>query len=180
MTGQQPRATALTYHLRPATLADLAQIVALDQAIFGAYGADEAPAIIQARLAVFPAGCAVIEEDQSSGGSPAVVAYLTTEKWATLREPALDEDPHFTHQPQGRILNITTLAVSPEQQGCGLGQRLLTHAITIAHAEGCRTIVLETAHAEQFYLRHGFVTTGQREQRGISLAIMRRDLAAPQ
>jgi ribosomal protein S18 acetylase RimI-like enzyme len=148
----------------------------LDQAIFGAYGADELPAIIQARLAVFPAGCALIEEKQPGIGSAPIVAYLTSEKWADLREPALDEDPHHTHQPQGRILNITTLAVSPQQQQRGLGQRLLAYAVTIARAEGCRAIVLETAHAEQFYLRHGFVTIGQREQRGIALAIMQRDL----
>jgi hypothetical protein len=45
--------------LRPATATDLPQIIALDQAIFGAYGADEDPAIIQARLAVFPQGCLV-------------------------------------------------------------------------------------------------------------------------
>lgn len=177
---QQSPSSQLIYHLRPATLADLAAIVALDQAIFGAYGADEAPATIRARLAVFPAGCAVVEEDLPGSGSAAIVAYLTSEKWADLREPALDEDPHFTHHSHGQFLNITTLAVSPEHQGCGLGQRLLAHAVTIAHSEDCRAIVLETARAEQFYLRHGFVTTGQREQRGISLAIMRRDLAAPQ
>lgn len=157
---------------RPATNADLPQIIALDQAIFGAYGADEDPAVIRARLAVFPAGCVVLEEPAVDGEPGVLLGYLTTEKWATPREPALDEDPHTTHTPQGRILNITTLAVHPAHQNRGLGQRLLDEAMAIARREGCKEIILETAHAERFYLRHGFTKSGERRQRGIVLHIM--------
>lgn len=160
-------------HIRPATVADLAQIIALDQAIFGAYGADEDPAIIRARLEVFPVGCAVLEE---SAEAVLIAGYLTTEKWETPREPALDEDPHTTHAPHGRILNITTLAIHPAYQNRGLGQRLLDEAIAIARREGCEQIILETAHAERFYLRHGFAKLGERQQRGITLHIMQRTL----
>lgn len=151
----------------------------MDQAIFGRYGADEAPTTIQARLEIFSDGCAVIEVTQPSAtAATAVVAYLTTEKWATLREPALNEDPRLIHQPNGDILNITTLAVSPDHQQRGLGEWLLTYAINVARAEGCHTVILETAYAERFYLRNGFVTTGRRQQRGIDLAIMKRNLAS--
>jgi ribosomal protein S18 acetylase RimI-like enzyme/tetratricopeptide (TPR) repeat protein len=158
--------------LRPATLADLPQIIALDQAIFGPYGADEEPATIRARLELFPAGCIVLEERTEEGKPGAILGYLTTEKWATPREPALDEDPYITHDPNGRILNITTLAVHPAHQNRGLGQRLLDEAIAIARCEGCEQVILETANAERFYLRNGFTKSGECRQRGILLHIM--------
>ena len=49
------------YRMRPATLEDWPGIAALDQEIFGAYGAQEEPAIIRSRLVTFPQGCAVLE-----------------------------------------------------------------------------------------------------------------------
>lgn len=161
--------------MRPATLADWPGITALDQKIFGAYGAQEEPAIIRSRLATFPQGCTVLESVRGSE-PPFIAGYLTTEKWAELREPALDEDPRESHQPDGRVLNITTLAVSPACQNQGLGARLLDSAVAIARREGCRQIILETARAERFYLRHRFRRTGVRIERGIEMAIMVLDL----
>lgn len=163
------------YWMRPAALEDWPDIVALDQEIFGAYGAQEEPAIIRSRLVTFPQGCAVLE-GSSAGETPFIAGYLTTEKWAALREPALDEDPQESHQPDGQVLNITTLAVAPACQNQGLGPRLLDRAIDIARQEGCRQIILETAHAEQFYLRYRFRRIGARTERGISMAIMVLDL----
>ena len=108
------------YRMRPATLEDWPGIAALDQEIFGAYGAQEEPAIIRSRLVTFPQGCAVLE-GACGDGRPFIAGYLTTEKWAELREPALDEDPQESHRPDGRVLNITTLAVAPVCQNQGLG-----------------------------------------------------------
>jgi len=155
--------------MRPANLADLPAIVALDQAIFGAYGADEDPQIIEARLKTFAAGSRVIVEGVEG---ETIVAYLTTEKWSTRREPALNEDPATTHQADGRILNITTLAVAPQAQRRGIGRRLLDAAREIAHSEGCTEIILETARAKDFYLAHGFSAVGVRYQRSIRLDVM--------
>ena len=162
------------YRLRPAALEDWPAIAALDQEIFGAYGAQEEPAIIRSRLETFPQGCVLLEGRR--GGSPFIAGYLTTEKWAALREPALDEDPQESHRPDGQVLNITTLAVAPACQNQGLGAALLDSAIAIARQEGCRQIILETAHAERFYLRHRFRRTGSRTERGIEMAIMVLDL----
>lgn len=153
---------------RPATLADAAQIIALDQAIFGAYGGDEEPDIIRARLAVFPAGCLVLEAADGR-----MAGYLTTEKWAAMREPALDEHPADTHDPHGRVLNVTTFAIAPDFQNHGLGVKLLNKTINLAKEEGCTQIVLETANAKRFYTRHHFEHIGTRFQRGIKLFIMR-------
>lgn len=157
--------------IRQATAADLPPIIALDQAIFGDYGADEDPAVIAARLEIFPEGCVVLVEPETPQALP-LLGYLTMEKWHTLREPALDEDPRLTHQPTGTILNITTLAVAPTHQQRGLGAQLLAYAVTLARHQGCTAIVLETAHAARFYERHGFVKSGERHQRDILLYIM--------
>lgn len=165
--------------IRQATVTDLPQIIALDQAIFGVYGADEDPAVIAARIAVFPVGCVVLEESPISGAAPHLLGYLTTEKWDTLREPALDEDPWLTHRPTGSVLNITTLAVAPQQQQRGLGRQLLTYALALAQREACTEIVLETARAEHFYQRYGFVKIRERYQRGILLHVMHYPLAKP-
>ncbi|MEZ4614967.1 MAG: N-acetyltransferase [Caldilineaceae bacterium] len=168
--------------LRQANLEDWPQLVALDQAIFGSYGAQEDPAIIRARLEVFPEGCVVLEdvlEEDELEGRPApkleastILGYLTTEMWQNVREPALDEDPHLTHQPAGTVLNITTLAIAPNQQNRGLGAQLVQQALAIARRAQCTQIVLETAHAETFYRRHGFTKIGERRQRDIKLHVM--------
>ncbi len=163
------------YRMRPAAPADWRAFVALDEEIFGWYGAQEEPAIIRGRLATFPQGCAALE-GRSRDGQPFIAAYLTTEKWSEVREPALDEDPRASHQPDGRVLNITTLAVAPACQGQGLGARLLEQAIAVARTEGCSQIVLETAHAERFYERHRFRRIGERTERGIKMAIMLLEL----
>lgn len=165
--------------LRQATLADWADLVRLDRLIFGVYGAQEDPATIRARLEVFVQGCAVLEEARvfpESKSERTILGYLTTEKWDAVREPVLDEDPYQTHRSSGTVLNITTLAIAPEEQNRGLGVQLVHHAIAVAHREGCRQIVLETAHAAAFYERHGFIKIGERSQRDIPLHIMLYEL----
>ncbi|MEM7537543.1 MAG: N-acetyltransferase [Chloroflexota bacterium] len=157
--------------IRQTTINDHEIIVALDQEVFGWYGAEEDPEIIHARLEVFAEGCAILEA-QDESGNHAVVGYLTTEKWASQREPVLDENPYETHEPAGSVLNITTLAIAPSKQNRGLGKVLLDHAIEIAQREGCTHIILETARAQRFYLRHGFTVVSERQQRGIVLTVM--------
>ena len=159
--------------LRTARPTDLPQIIAADAAVFGWYGAQEDPQVIAARLQVFPQACIVLEANGEFAG------YATAEKWSSLREPVLDENPHETHDPAGSIFNITTLAVLPNQQRGGLGQALLKRLIEIARNEQCTQIVLETAHAEAWYARHGFLKVRERTQRGIRLPIMAMRLVYP-
>ncbi|MFN8473239.1 MAG: GNAT family N-acetyltransferase [Anaerolineae bacterium] len=163
--------------MRPAVVDDLPQIVAMDRDLFSEHGTEEDPAIIRARLEVFPAGCVVLEE-RADGRPARFVGYLTTEKWADAREPTLDEDPRVTHKPDGRVLNITTLAVGRADQRGGLGARLLAFAEDLARREGCAEIILETEQAERFYLRHGYETLGERRQRNAHLIVMRKRLAS--
>jgi ribosomal protein S18 acetylase RimI-like enzyme len=168
---QEQADTSIT--IRQATGADLQQIVAMDQDLFGWYGANEDPEVIRARLEVFPQGCVVMEQHSVEGETIDFVGYATTEKWEDFREPSLDENPYTTHKPDGRVLNITTLAIGRPYQNQGLGSRLLAHVTGIARHEGCHAIVLETARAQSFYLKHGYETVIEREQRGITLYVMR-------
>ena len=82
--------------IRPAIEADLPQIIALDQALFGWYGAAESPTVIRRRLALFPEGFIVLAKQGQ------VLGYGSAEKWLQQREPALDEDPSVTHHPDGQ------------------------------------------------------------------------------
>ena len=159
------------FDIRPAEPLDLSTVVKLDQLIFGVYGGDEDPTIIAARLAVYPAGCVILEREDGT-----VAGYLTTEKWHEIRDPVLNEDPSETHKPDGTVLNITTLAIAPAFQNQRLGERLLKHAESLARSEGCTDVILETARAVRFYERHGYTLVSEREQQGVRLFVMQRTL----
>ena len=98
---------SMAYAIRPATQADLPDIVALDTEAFSPYGTAEDPQVIAARHAVFPEGMLVIEGEQR------LIGYGSAEKWLTEREPALNEHPAATHHPTGQIFCITAMAVWP-------------------------------------------------------------------
>jgi N-acetylglutamate synthase-like GNAT family acetyltransferase len=105
-----------------------------------------------------------------------IAAYGCSEKWLTEREPGLDENPLVTHQPEGRILCITAMAVKMNYRGRGYGLRILDKLLEIAHREGCKKIVLETTHAQGLFLKRGFKTVQQRTEREISLDVMSLDI----
>src|SRR5512134_1046553 len=98
---------------------DLPAVVAIDTEAFTPYGTAEKPETFQLRLTAFPDGFIILVADNEIAG------YGCTEKWLIEREPALDEDPLATHQPDGRILCITAMAVKTKYRGRGYGLRLL-------------------------------------------------------
>jgi N-acetylglutamate synthase-like GNAT family acetyltransferase len=88
----------------------------------------------------------------------------------------LGEDPAQTHVPNGRIFCITGMAVRRAHWRRGYGTALLERLLAIAQEQGCEQVVLETTHAVGLYARHGFVVTGQRTQRDVTLTVMARAL----
>lgn len=62
----------------------------------------------------------------------------------------------------GRFLYVDDLVVTQDGRGKRLGARLLQHLRTIAHDEGCRELVLDTALSnalgQRFYFRQGLLT----------------------
>lgn len=148
---------------------DLPTVVQIDTEAFSPYGTAEKPETFQLRLTAFPDGFIILVADNEIAG------YGCTEKWLTEREPGLDENPLTTHNLDGRILCITALAVKKEFRGRGYGLRILDKLIEIARRERCLKIVLETTHAQGFFLKRGFKTVHSRTERGVSLDVMSLD-----
>jgi ribosomal protein S18 acetylase RimI-like enzyme len=141
-------------------------VVDLDDEAFSPYGTVEGIEVFRARLQSFPAGFIVLEVDGE------IAAYACSEKWLCEREPKLNENSKDTHHPNGKIFFITGMAVSVTYRGKGYGLALLDRLTAIARQENCDKIVLETTHAQGFYLKRGFKVTGTRQERGVALNVM--------
>ncbi|MGB8984402.1 MAG: GNAT family N-acetyltransferase [Anaerolineales bacterium] len=152
--------------IRNARDQDIPAVVEIDAEAFSPYGTAEKPETFQLRLTAFPDGFVILIADNE------IAAYGCSEKWLAEREPGLDENPMATHQPDGRILCITGMAVKTKYRGRGYGLRVLDKMIEIAHREGCRKILLETTHAQGLFLKRGFTTVQSRTERGIALDVM--------
>ena len=149
---------------------DISAVVEIDAEAFTPYETAEKQETFRLRLTAFPDGFIILVAENE------IAAYGCSEKWLTEREPGLDENPLTTHQPDGRILCITSMAVKKDYQGRGYGLRTLDKLIEIGHREGCRKIVLQTTHAQGLFLKRGFTTVQNRTERGISLDVMSLDI----
>jgi ribosomal protein S18 acetylase RimI-like enzyme len=156
--------------VRNAREQDIPAVVEIDAEAFSPYGTAEKPETFQFRLTAFPDGFVILIADNE------IAAYGSSEKWLTEREPGLDENSLVTHQPEGRILCITAMAVKTKYRGRGYGLHILDKLMEIAHREGCRKIVLETTHAQGLFLKRGFQMVESRTERGISLDVMSLDI----
>jgi len=145
---------------------DISAVVEIDTEAFSSYGTAEKPETFQLRLRTFPDGFIILVAENE------IAAYGCSEKWLTEREPGLDENPATTHQPDGKILCITGMAVKTNYRGRGYGLMILDKLIEIARQDNCRQIIVETAHAQGLYLRRGFKTIRKRAEREISLDVM--------
>jgi N-acetylglutamate synthase-like GNAT family acetyltransferase len=152
--------------IRNAREQDIPVVAEINTGAFSADGTAETEETFQRRLTAFQNGFIILVADNEIAG------YGCTEKWLTEREPGLDENPRVTHQSDGRILCITSLAVTMNHQGKGYGLRILDKLLEIAHRERCQKIILETAHAQGFFLKRGFKTVQNRTERGVSLDVM--------
>ena len=152
--------------IRNAREQDIPAVAEIDTEAFAPYGTAEKPETFQHRLTAFPDGFVILIADNE------IAAFGSSEKWLTEREPGLDENPMASHQPDGRILCITAMAVKKKYQGRGYSLLVLDKLMEIAHREGCRKIVAETTHAQDLYRKRGFTTVQNRMERGISMEVM--------
>lgn len=134
-------------------MADLTELMELDQRIFGAGGYSESEETMADRIRLFPEGCLVVGDTQENR----LVGFLTAERWQTEKPYQLDQSPRESHDPDGEILCITSLGIHPSCQGQGLGERILSEIQHRALHFGCREIRLSTMSARSFYERHSFV-----------------------
>ncbi|HYN88189.1 MAG TPA: GNAT family N-acetyltransferase [Ardenticatenaceae bacterium] len=152
--------------IRPARQDDLVQVFDIDHEAFSPYGTAETPDIIAKRWEVFPEGFIVVERDG------VILGYGSSEKWLHQREPSLNEDPSQTHSPLGRIFCITAMAVRRYSWNQGFGSSILERLICIARRHECKQVILETTHAQQFYLHRGFRIIKERRQWDATLAVL--------
>lgn len=165
--------TTANFTIRRATLADVADIYAVDQEAFAPYGTAEDHVVFGRRLMAYPAGFLLLVSDGET------VGYACAEKWAEDREPQIGQDPFTVHHRYGRVFCITGMAVRAAHRGRGGGRALLDQLLALAQAEGCQKVVLETSHAAGFYLKRGFVVTGERQHGAALLYIMELNLEQP-
>ena len=149
---------------------DIPAVIEIDIEAFSPYRTTEKPETFQLRLTAFADGFIILVADNE------IAAFGCSEKWLTERAPALDENPLVTHQPDGRILCITAMAVKMKYRGRGYGIRILDKFLEIAHRESCKKIILETTHAQGLFLKRGFKTVQNRTERGISFDVMSLDI----
>lgn len=156
--------------VRNAREQDIPAVAEIDDEAFSRDGSAAKPETFQRRLTVFPNGFIILVAENEIAG------FGCSEKWLEEHEPGVDENPFATHQPDGRIFFITAMAVKMKYRGRGYGLLLLDKLMEIAHLEGCKKIVVETADAQGLYLKRGFKTVRERTEGGISLDVMSLDL----
>ena len=156
--------------IRNAREQDIPAVTEIDIEAFSRYGTAQQPETFQRWLTAFPNGFIILVADNE------IAAYGCSEKWLAERERGVGDNPLKTHQPDGRVLCITSLAVKASHQGKGYSLLVLDKLMEIAHNEGCRQIVVETPHAQDLYLKRGFQTVRTRTEGEISLDVMSLDI----
>jgi ribosomal protein S18 acetylase RimI-like enzyme len=156
--------------IRNAREQDIPAVAEIDAEGFAPYNTAAKPEAFQIRLTAFPNGFIILVAENE------IAAYGSSEKWLTEHAPTPRQNPFATHQPEGRIFCITALAVKAKYRGRGYRLLLLDKLIEIAHLEGCKKVLVETAEAQDFYRKRGFQTVETRTERGNSLDVMSLDL----
>jgi len=149
---------------------DIPAVAEIDAEAFTAYGTAEKPETFQLRLKTFPDGFLILIAENE------IAAYGCSEKWLAEREPGLNENPATNHHIDGKILCITAMAVKSNFRGRGYGLLILDKLIEIARRENCGQIILETTHAQDFYVKRGFKMIRKRTEGEISMDVMSLDL----
>jgi len=159
-------ATTTKILIRNARDQDIPAVTVIDTEAFSSYGTAEKPETFQLRLKAFPDGFIILIAENE------IAAYGCSEKWLTEREPGLDENPTTTHNLDGKILCITSMAVKTNFRGRGYGLLILDKMIEIGRRENCGQIIVETTHAQGLFQKRGFNTLRKRTEREISLDVM--------
>ena len=156
--------------VRNAREQDIPAVAEIAAEVFASYGTAETPETFQRRLTNFQNGFIILVAENE------IAAYGCSEKWLAEPEPGLDENPVTTHQLDGKIFCITSMAVKEKFQKRGYGLQILDKLIEKAQLEGCKKIVLETTHAQSFYQKRGFKKVRTRTEREASLDVMALEL----
>ena len=146
-TRRERSAARLPVEIRPARLADLDALVALEHAAFTTDRAERRAIRHAIRSASMTLLVAVVREPGEGGEAEILVGAATIERRRT-----------------SRVARLSSLAVAPARIGLGLGRRLLQAAELDARAHGCQRLRLEVradnGSGIRLYERGGYARTG--------------------
>jgi ribosomal-protein-alanine N-acetyltransferase len=158
----------MSYVLRRAVAADMAEIMRLERAGFAA-AIQETEQTFAGRLSAAPEGCWVLAAEAGR-----LVGYLCAEFWPL--EPAFNADrfarnhaAKASHILDGEELYVSSMVVDPATRGTGWGRRLFRDAVAAMFASHPRlrsTILIvhpEWASARRIYRAEGFAEIGEIE-----------------
>lgn len=155
----------MNLQLRPATPADLPEIMRLERAGF-ASDIQETELTFGERLAAAPEGCWVLAD-----GAGRLYGYLCAEFWAfdaaaPAAKFARDHSAGALHRLDGEEVYVSSMVVDPATRGSGWGRRLFRDAVAVMFARhrALRSAILivhtEWQAARRIYHSEGFIEIG--------------------
>ncbi|HEY0585335.1 MAG TPA: GNAT family N-acetyltransferase [Pseudoduganella sp.] len=156
----------MSFFLRPAVAADMAEIMRLERAGF-AEAIQETEQAFAERLSAAPEGCWVL-----AGEAGRLYGYLCTEFWPLELgfNPARFARNHAaadTHLSNGEEVYVSSMVVDPATRGTGWGRRLFRDALAemFARHPRLRSAILivnpEWDAARRIYRAEGFKQIGE-------------------
>ncbi|MCX8474481.1 MAG: GNAT family N-acetyltransferase [Sphingomonas sp.] len=134
---------------RPMRETDLAAVATISDAVHGRF--TEPVAVYAERLALYPSGCRVLEQDGEVAG------YLITHPWHRDESPKLGALLGAI-PPQADTYYLHDIALLPSARGTGAGKAVLDFVMDRARALGFADITLMAiGGADRFWAAQGFV-----------------------
>jgi len=148
------------------TSADLPALLGIADIVHPTYPED--PAVFEERLALFPAGCLVLEsqprlatliEGAGHEGEGGLIGYILSHPWTYAAPPALNSRLGQIPTPPTTYY-IHDIALMPEARGTGAANAVVTRLIALAETLGLPGLSLVAVNnSVAFWQRHGFVLT---------------------
>ena len=138
---------------RPMRADDLPAVAAISATVHGDY-VETQPTYAE-RLALYPAGCLVLEQDVLERDNQ-VAGFLVSHPWHAGQSPALNERlgaiPH-----ENADYYLHDIALLPQTRGSRAGKAALTFVIAHARARGFERVSLVAVNgADRFWSAQGF------------------------
>ncbi|HEX4505004.1 MAG TPA: GNAT family N-acetyltransferase [Alphaproteobacteria bacterium] len=137
---------------RPMAPADLPALLAVADIVHPSYPEDAA--VFEERLALFPAGCLVLELPSTN-----LIGYILSHPWTYAAPPALNSLLRALPMPPTTYY-IHDIALLPEARGTGAANAVVAQLIELAqtlHLPNLSLVAVNNSVA--FWQRHGFVLT---------------------
>jgi GNAT superfamily N-acetyltransferase len=131
---------------------DIPAVTAISAAVHDRYA--ESAEVYAERLALYPAGCFVVERDGTVQG------FLITHPWHRDAPPALNALLGAI-PPDADALYLHDVALLPAMRGLGAGGAATDRAVDVARRAGLREIMLVAVNgADRFWAAQGFACAG--------------------